>query len=219
MRAVILGAGNLGAAVAAGLAERGQDVVVVEADKARIDALTESLDCAFIHGDGSRPSVLGETGPAETDVLLCLTGNDQVNIIATLVGRSLGFARVLTKIEDPEYEHLCVELSFTDVVIPDRQVARTLCDLVSGTLPEDYSTFFKGAARLFAFAARAEDEGDVEALALPADSRVICLYRDEALVIAKAGVAVRAGDHVVVIADEAAMPKLRERFGTEAQRG
>ncbi|HEX9648340.1 MAG TPA: NAD-binding protein [Alphaproteobacteria bacterium] len=219
MRAVIIGAGNLGAAVAAGLAERGQDVIMVESDNQRIAALTGTLDCAFIHGDGSRPSILGETGPAKSDVLLCLTGNDQVNIIATLVGRSLGFARIITKIEDPEYEHLCVELAFTDVIIPDRHVARTLADLVSGTLAEDYSTFFKGAARLFSFAARAEDAGEVEALELPADSRVICLYRDDRLVIAKPGAAIRAGDQVVVLATDAALAKLRDRFAAEGGRG
>ncbi len=47
--------------------------------------------------------MLQETDPAHTDFLFCLTGNDQTNIIASLIGRSQGFKRVITGIEDPEF--------------------------------------------------------------------------------------------------------------------
>ena len=72
--------------------------------------LSQELDCGFICGDGSRPAILREADPQHTTVLYCLTGDDKSNMIASLVGRSLGFGRIVTKIDDPELEHICLEL-------------------------------------------------------------------------------------------------------------
>ena len=108
MRAVFVGAGSLTVNTARVLLKRGHDVVLVERDRDTIDDLEDELDCGFIHGDGSRPMILREADPEGSDVLFCLTGDDQTNIIAGLVGRSLGFERVVTKIENPEFEHVCI---------------------------------------------------------------------------------------------------------------
>lgn len=54
-------------------------------------------------------ALLREADPSRTDFLFCLTGNDQTNILASLAGRSLGYGRVVPKIDDPEFEHLCIE--------------------------------------------------------------------------------------------------------------
>lgn len=104
MRAAILGAGSIALRTARLLLGQGHEVIIVDPDKERIDALAEQIDCGLIHGDGSKPLVLRDLDPARTDVLFCLSNNDQTNILASLVGRSLGFARVVTRIEDPEFE-------------------------------------------------------------------------------------------------------------------
>jgi trk system potassium uptake protein TrkA len=44
------------------------------------------------------PNILREVNPEQTDFLFCLTDSDQANVIASLVGRSLGFKRVVTSI-------------------------------------------------------------------------------------------------------------------------
>lgn len=49
-------------------------------------------------------------------------------ILASLVGRSLGFKRVVTKIEDIEFEHICKELGLEDVIVPSRTVGRLLAE-------------------------------------------------------------------------------------------
>jgi trk system potassium uptake protein TrkA len=56
------------------------------------------MDCSFLQGDGSQPDILREVNPEQTDFLFCLTDSDQANVIASLVGRSLGFNRVVTSI-------------------------------------------------------------------------------------------------------------------------
>ncbi|MGA8005025.1 MAG: NAD-binding protein [Burkholderiales bacterium] len=128
MRAVFIGAGSLAVVTAKLIRERGEEVVIIEQDKERIDSLAEQIDCGFLHGDGSKPAMLREADPEHTDVLFALTGNDQANILASLVARSLGFKRVVTKIEDVELEHICKELGLEDVIVPSRTVGRFLAE-------------------------------------------------------------------------------------------
>jgi len=107
-------------------------VVIVEKDQTVIDTLSETIDCGFLHGDGTKPAVLREADPQETDFLFGLSGDNQTNIIASLVGRSLGFRRVVTKVDDEELEHICIELGLTDTIIPDLTIGRYLADIVEG---------------------------------------------------------------------------------------
>ena len=69
------------------LIDKGHEVVIIEKDKARIDELSEELDCSFLQGDGSQPNILSEVNPGKTDFLFCLTDSDKDNVIARLVGR------------------------------------------------------------------------------------------------------------------------------------
>ena len=82
MRVVLVGASSVAIATARILLGRHHEVVIVEREKAKIDSLAGSLDCGFLNGDGSRPAILKEAGPAQTDVLICLTNHDQDNILA-----------------------------------------------------------------------------------------------------------------------------------------
>ncbi|HRF43627.1 MAG TPA: TrkA family potassium uptake protein [Candidatus Competibacteraceae bacterium] len=212
MRVAFVGAGPITTGAANILIRRRVDVVIIEKDKGRIDALAEILDCGFIHGDGSKPAMLREAGPQRTDVLCCLTDNDQSNILASLVGRSLGFRRIITQIEDTEFEHVCLELGLTDLIIPHRQAAQALADLAFGTLPEDFANFFKNGARLFSFAVREEDAGTVEDLPLPKHCMAICIYRYDKMLLPTKAFQLELGDEVVLLAHEDSMRELRERW-------
>ncbi|NIR59617.1 MAG: TrkA family potassium uptake protein [Gammaproteobacteria bacterium] len=213
MRAVFVGGGSLAVMTARLLLERGHEVVIIERDKERITALSEDLDCGFLHGDGSKPAILEEADPGRTDLLFCLSGNDQANILASLVGRSLGFERVVTKIEDPAFEHICIELGLEDTIIPGRTIGRYLADMLEGQDPLELSAMIKAGARVFSFVAREEDAVPIEALDLPGRARVICLYRDERFLYADAETKLKPGDEVVVLADRKALPALHDRWG------
>lgn len=216
MRAVLVGAGSLGVMTAQLLLERGHEVIIVESEKQRIDALGRELDCGFLHGDGSKPAILREADPGGTDVLYCLTGNDQANIIASLVGRSLGFGRVITKIQDPEFEHICIELGLENTIIPARTIGRHLADMFEGRDPLELSTMIRDEARVFSFVVRKEDEMRIGDLALPAKSRVICIYREDKFLLADEDTALETGDEVVVIAHRDSLAELTKRWVRES---
>lgn len=216
MRVVIVGGGSLGARTARLLVERGHEVVVIEAKADIAQAVAESLDCGVIHGDGTRPAVLSEADPPRADALLALTSNAQTNLIASLVGRSLGFARVITRIDDDEFEHVTLELGLSDTIIPARAIGRYLADIVEGHDVQELSGAIKGDARLFVFVAREEDEGTVAELGLPHGARVSHLYRDSALVLADADLRIQRGDEVVIVAHREQLGEIRARWALSA---
>ena len=212
MRTVFIGAGSLTNMTAQQLLDANHEVVIIEKDKALIDELSADLGAGFIHGDGSKPAILREANPAATDFLFCLTGNDQYNIIASLVGRSLGFKRVVTRIEDPAYEHICIELGLEDVIVPDFTIARYLADMSAGQNPMQLSAVIKGEARIFSFVVREQDEGKVDELKLPSGSRVIFFYRDEKFMLADADTSLQKGDEVVVACRSKDLQELESRW-------
>lgn len=214
MRFVLVGASSTAIATARILLGRHHEVVIVERDKAKIDGLAQTLDCGFLNGDGSRPAILKEAGPTQTDSLICLTDHDQDNILASLIGQSLGFKRVVTKIEDPEYKHICAELGLTDTIIPDMNTAGTLADLVSGQEATELSSAIRGEARFFSFIAQAEDEGEVASIDLPKDASVVLLYRGEDPIFVRPNSKIEKNDEVIVLTHSRNIKSLEQRWPT-----
>ena len=212
MRTVFVGAGKVSIGTAKALIKKGHEVVIIETDKARIDELSEEMDCSFLQGDGSQPNILHEVNPAQTDVLFCLTNSDQDNVIASLVGRSLGFKRVVTSIGDPQFEGICHELGLKDTIIPSRTISRYLEDLVGGGENVELSTVIKDEARFFTLIAKEEDAVAAKDLKLPADAKVICYYRDGKFSHADGETTFRIGDEVVILTHSKNVPALRERW-------
>jgi trk system potassium uptake protein TrkA len=212
MRMVFVGASQLTVMTARLLVERGHAVVLIDSDKATVDRLSDELNCAFLHGDGSKPGILREAGPKETDVLFCLTNNDQVNILAALIGRSLGFKRVVPSIEDPELMSICHELGLEQTIIPDQTISRYLADVAVGLDVLELSTLIKGEARFFSFVATDREVGAVEDLHLPEAARVICYYRDGEFTLAEEQAKLRSGDEVVILTHSRHLAALRERW-------
>ena len=213
MRIVFIGAGSLTIRTARLLIGRGHEVVIVERDNEVITTLGDELDCGLLHADGTRPQALREVDPAHSDLLICLTGNDQTNIIASLVGRSLGFSRVITRIDDEEFEHICIELGLQDTIIPARTIGRYLADIAEGHDILELSSAIRGNARIFLFVVGEDDEALVGELDLPRGARASHLYRDGELLFAEPDTPLRRGDEVVIITRREDLPALRERWG------
>jgi trk system potassium uptake protein TrkA len=212
MRIAFIGAGEVVVMTARALIAQGHEVVIIEADRALIDELADELDCSFLHGDGSKPAILREVGPEQTDMLFCLSDNDQANLIASLVGRSLGFRRIVTSIQDIEFEGICSELGLENIIVPGRTISRYLVDMVRGLDPLELSTILKEDARFLTFTAQEQDAGTVAELDLPEGARVVCYYRDGNFALADAETALRAGDEVVILTHSKNLARLEERW-------
>lgn len=217
MRIVIVGATNLAVETARILLGRSDEVVIIETDADRIAQLEETLGCAFIHGDGSDPDILQEAAPKQTDVLFCLTNDDKTNIIASVLGRSIGFDRVVPTITNSRLRGVCNQLGLKDTTIPAQTIARYLADFVRGHDVLELSTVIKGEARFLSFQAEGDivgkNIGDIE---LPDSARIVCYYRKDAFHLAEDDARVKKGDEVVILTHSKSVEELRTRFHGEA---
>jgi trk system potassium uptake protein TrkA len=212
MRVIIVGAGTLGTRTARLLLQRRHEVIVIESDAELAGSINDYLDYGVLHGDGTRPAVLGEADPSHADALLAVTGNAQTNLIASLVGRSVGFTRVTARIDDEEFEHVALELGLTDTIIPARTIGRYLADVVEGNDILELTGAIKGDARVLLFSAREEDEGAVAQRGFPDGARVSHLYREGEFILADQDLHLRKGDEVVIVSHRKHLENLQSRW-------
>ncbi|MGD8868664.1 MAG: TrkA family potassium uptake protein [Gemmatimonadales bacterium] len=213
MRIVIVGTTPEAVMTARLLIERGNEVVMIEPDRSKIDELSDQLDCSFLQGDGTHPELLAETDAADTGVLFCLTDHDQVNILAGLVGQSLGFPRVITSVQDPDFEAICGELGLRETIVPARTISRYLADLVEGLDVLELRTLLKGEGRFFSFTLKdKEDSGKVEGLDLPKGAKVVAINREGEFRLAEPDTRVKEGDEVIVVTHSKHLAELRQRW-------
>lgn len=175
MRLVIVGASRFGIAAARQAQEAGHSVVIVDHDREALEALEDGLDCGRLHGDGALPGVLRDAYGDGADALLLLTNSDDVNILAALVGRSVGFERVIVQIIRPELAHVCAELGLDDRITPFTTVASSIMDMLD--VEDDAQPEIVGAERIILdVAARLAGErlGDVS---LPRGARIAAALR------------------------------------------
>jgi trk system potassium uptake protein TrkA len=215
MRIVFSGTDPITVISAKRLAELGHEVIIIEPDKAKIDRLSEQIDCSFLNGDASMPAVISQTDPKKSDFLFCLSENDQMNIITSLLGRSMGFKRVVTSVSDADLEKLCNELGLVDTIVPARTISRHLENMVRGLDDIELSTLLKGDARFFTFTAQKADKIIAGEMALPEKARVIFYYRDNEFNLADNDTKFRKGDEIVILTHSRNLAELRKRWSPE----
>jgi trk system potassium uptake protein TrkA len=96
MKIIILGAGQVGGTLAENLAGEANDITVVDNNPDRLRELQNRLDIRTIQGHGSHPDLLKRAGADDADMLIAVTSNDEINMIACQIAHSL--FRVPTKI-------------------------------------------------------------------------------------------------------------------------
>ena len=212
MRIVFSGASPLTIITAKTLIKQGHEVIIVEVNKEKIDQFSCELDCSFLQGDSTRPAILSQVDPKNSDILFCLTNSDQINIITSLLGRLMGFKRVITSIEDTDLVQLCRELGLEDTIIPVWTMSRHLDNMVRGLDNINLSTLLKEDTRFFTFTAGEEDAIRVSELGLPKDARVVFYYRDNKFHFADKATKLRKGDEIVILTYSKNLPDFNERW-------
>jgi trk system potassium uptake protein TrkA len=104
MQIVILGAGQVGSALAENLIKDGHEITIVDISADRLQYLQENLDLRTVQGHCSYPDILRKAGTQSADVLIAVTNNDEANMIACQIAYSLFHtATKIARIRSPHY--------------------------------------------------------------------------------------------------------------------
>src|SRR3954451_24167271 len=98
MYVVVVGAGKVGWNLARELIDKGNELTVIESDRARFQTVEEELEHAAQYGDGSELWLLERAGIERADLVIAVTGDDEDNILICQVAREkYGVERVIAR--------------------------------------------------------------------------------------------------------------------------
>lgn len=89
MKIIILGANQVGSALAETLANEANDITVVDADIEKLRELKDHIDIGTVTGHPSLPEVLEKAGGQDADMIIAVTESDEINMVACRVAYSL----------------------------------------------------------------------------------------------------------------------------------
>lgn len=126
MYVIIIGMGQVGRHVLRTLEVDRHNVVAVDVSADVVRDVEEHHDVATLLGYGASPRVLKQAGAARADLVVSVTNNDEVNLLAAIAAKQLGARRVVARVQGDDWaactNETGVQYSFmgVDVIINPR---------------------------------------------------------------------------------------------------
>jgi trk system potassium uptake protein TrkA len=104
MNIAIVGAGRVGQTLAEKLARDGHDVSLIEADSAKVRALSETLDVQLIEGNGATAPILRQAGIEKANLVVAVTDHDEANMVVGLLASfAFNVPRIVVRLRDADH--------------------------------------------------------------------------------------------------------------------
>jgi len=162
MRAVIVGAGEVGYNIADILSKEGNDIVIIDTNDERLKDIAENLDVQTITGSGSSPQVLKEAKLSQAEMVVAVTDSDETNIVACLLASAQSTSPFkVARIRNPDLNresalfdkaHLNIDLCIN----PEREAVKDVINLMEYSGASEVIDFAEGNVKLVSFYVDAE---------------------------------------------------------------
>ena len=171
-------------------------------ERARVVA-DQLNNTVVLHGSSLDPGILQEADIEDTDTLVALTNEDQINLLSCVMAKRLGAQRTMTLINSPTFAGLASDLSIDAVVSPRSvTVSRVLQHVRRGRIRAVYSIQNGEAEAIEAEALETSPlvGKPLRELDLPEGIRIGALYRGEEVIIPDGATRIAAHDRVIIFA-------------------
>jgi trk system potassium uptake protein TrkA len=217
-RVVIAGGGNIGLFLAQELETRWPNAsfALIEYNAERAKFIADKLQrTVVLNGDARDREILDEANMRSTDAIVCVTNDDEVNIMSALLAKRAGCPKALTLVNNNAYGPLLGSLAI-DVMINPREttVSSILLHVRRGRIRSAY-TIRDGEAEVFEAEVLETSPlagQTIRDARLPAGVIVGALLREEEVIVPRAETVVRTGDRVVLVARGNAVKKAEKLF-------
>lgn len=116
MYIIIVGCGRIGSMLATDLSNEGNDVVIIDQDRLKLDELGSGFNGLRSIGVEYDNEKLIEAGIEHADVFYAMTPNDNVNLVAAqIAGKVFGVKRVISRVNDPNKQFLYDQLGIESI--------------------------------------------------------------------------------------------------------
>ncbi len=203
MKIILVGSGKVGSALAKQLSAEGHSITVVDTSEEKVNYISEKLDVLGVVGNGASITTLNEAGMEAADVLIAVTGSDELNLLCCMFAKKAGNCRCIARVRDPMYsrelDFIKAQLGISTIINPELSAAKEISRLLRFPAAEDIDTFAEGRVRLIRFEIKAEQGLNGMALRdiphkLGCDILICAVERDDRVTIPDGNFVLRNGD-------------------------
>ena len=232
MRAIVVGAGDVGYDVARLLSLQRHDVTVVDTDPAKVENVRDTLDVLAVVGSGTSTAALRQARIEEADLLVAVTDVDEVNLIASMlaerVGKSPRETTTIARVRSDEFTDQGSVLGLADfgidhIIHPEQSTANEVVSLLRRAAATDVVDFC--GARVQLVGIRVEPDARVVGRTLvevarqsPLPFRVMGISRGVRTIVPSGDATVQAGDQVFVLVETGRVAEVARVLGKEVGR-
>lgn len=155
MNIIIVGCGKVGEMLAEQLNAEGNDITIVDINASRAHSISSKLDIMGVVGNGAMRSVQKEAGVDSADLLIAVTGSDELNLLCCVVAKKSGNCETIAQVKDPAYsselQYLKDELGLSMVINPEQAAAEEISRVLRFPSAMNIDTFANGKVELIKF--------------------------------------------------------------------
>jgi len=215
---VILGGGSLGREICKRLASvPGLSVRVIERDHARAQALgvEHSGEIMVLEGDATDLDLLHEERIGEANVFVATSGDDEQNMVACQLARSLGAERTVAMVNKASYRQIYDLLGIDQAISPRVLCANRILRFVRAGSVAAIAVLGEGKAEVLELEAHfpGRKARKVKSLDLPRGALIGAIVRRDDVSVPHGDSTVEDGDHVIVFALPEKVDDVLEVFG------
>ena len=227
MNIIICGAGRVGFTIAKQLTEQNHSITVIDQSSEDIQKANDSLDVKAIVGKATMPSVLEKANAKETDMIIAVTKNDEINMLICQVAYSLfkipkKIARIRTQdYLNPKFSKIYNKENLPiDVIIsPELEIAKSIQRKLEAPGALDNVPFAENKIRLLEILI---DEkcpivdiklNDLTKKFPKLNANILGVVRDEKFIILKKNDVMKKNDKVYVTINSSQMKETLTAFG------
>ena len=222
MKIIIVGCGKVGEQLAAILSREQDDVTVIDKNEQVVEDLCARYDIMGTVGNGASYSVLTEADIANTDLVIAVTGSDELNLLCCLIAKKAGGCHTIARVRNPEYNtevnFLKEELGLAMVINQERTAAREIARVLKSPSAIEIDTFAKGRVELLRF--RIPDSSVLDGMSLMqmhqklrCNVLVCTVERGGDIVIPNGEYELRSGDVISIVSEAAAEEEFFSKIG------
>lgn len=207
MNIIIVGAGKVGTTLAENLSKEGHEITLLDRDADVLQQALSTLDVRGIAGSGTSYRTQIEAGILNADLLIAVTGTDEISLLCCLIARKAGHCQTIARVQNPEYfneiDYIKEELGLSMAVNPERAAAMDIMRLIQIPSAMEVETFAKG--RLQMVKLRVPDSSAMNGVRIADLSAqihnnfLVCIVeRGDEVIIPDGNLVLRAGDIVSI---------------------
>ncbi len=207
--AIIVGSSEISEYLCSILDKSGISLKIIDNNLERCEELSSEFERAtIIHGDETDQELLIEEGVEMTDAFLTLTKSDEENILLSLFAKNSSNAKIITKINNPEYETIISHLDIDTTIYPKNITSDMIVRYVramNNTVGSNVETMYKIIKGKIEASEFAISEGSpvigvpLSELQLKNDVLVAAILRAGDVIIPHGQDAIQSGDGVIVV--------------------